>query len=45
MIQHVRTICQQAMVLDHGRVSAQGDVETCIREYRRISGVPEVTTA
>jgi lipopolysaccharide transport system ATP-binding protein len=37
----VRRICQQALVLDHGRISAQGDVETCVREYRRISGLPE----
>jgi lipopolysaccharide transport system ATP-binding protein len=36
----VRRICQQALVLDHGRISAQGDVETCVREYRRISGLP-----
>ena len=36
----VLRLCHQAVVLDHGRVAAQGDVETCVREYRRISGVP-----
>ncbi len=45
MFTPVRTICHEAMTLDHGRVSAQGDVDSCIREYRRISGIPEVTAA
>jgi len=44
-MESVRTICHEAMTLDHGRVSAQGDVDSCIREYRRISGIPEVTAA
>jgi len=37
----VRRICHEAIVLDHGRIAAQGDVEICIREHRRISGLPE----
>ena len=37
----VRRICDSAMVLDHGRIAAQGNVENCIRAYRRLSGLPE----
>ena len=36
----VRRLCHTALVLDHGRISTQGDVETCVREYRRLSGLP-----
>jgi len=37
----VRRICNSAMVLDHGRIAAQGNVENSIRAYRRLSGLPE----
>jgi ABC-type polysaccharide/polyol phosphate transport system ATPase subunit len=36
----VSRLCQEAVVLDHGHVVAKGDVENCIREYRRICGSP-----
>ena len=32
----VRNICQSCIVLSHGEVAEQGDVETCIRAYKEI---------
>jgi lipopolysaccharide transport system ATP-binding protein len=37
----VEKICQSCLLLDHGRVVRQGDVRECIREYKRMCGVPD----
>lgn len=34
----IRNICQSCIVLSHGKVAQQGDVETCIRTYKEICG-------
>ncbi len=38
-MESIRTICQSCLLLDHGKMMHQGDVETCIGAYRDLCSV------